>query len=377
MNRGLSASFDTVLARLSACFGLAPASALSPASALALVLAFGLMSVRPANAEMSGGDFEMVSHLAGPGLLSETEVSGDTWTISMADRGVGSIESEYPLSGDSCSKLMPALWGYSLYKWEQTNEITPDCVAHEVVVQAKSVAEDFEFYINMDPMSEAVRVDPLVVQAANSRLSATAGPLARVLPNGIAELNIQLESGAFADSSLAYSAILNMAYDDADNDGFVDGVFPPVRVKTLALYMLDESRGAWVKVPRSTVDTLNHRVSAVLPHLSVYALISTQDEDVTLAYAFPVPWAPNSGDPSNGTLDKGITFANIPSVGTIKIYTITGRLVRSMTIPPALFPAQLKWDGKNEAGQDVVSGVYLWRVESGASVKTGKLMIIR
>ncbi|MBI5623785.1 MAG: T9SS type A sorting domain-containing protein [Elusimicrobia bacterium] len=330
----------------------------------------------PASAEMTGGDFVMVNHMEGPGLLAEVEVGGDTWTFASAGREMN-VATAYPLEDAGCSELMPAPWGFPLYSREQTHEIEPQCVPHQIVVQDESTGEDFDFYFNTDPMSESMRVDPAVLQAANSRLSSVAGPQAVIAPNGITELNLELESGSFLDSNLAKNAVLSLSYNDADGDGIVDGSNPAVRVKTLSLYMLDEARGMWVKVPGSIVDQANHTVSAALPHLSVYALIAAADEDVSSAYAFPVPWAPNSGDPLNGTLARGITFTNLPSAGEIEIYTVTGRLVKTLAIPPALFPAQLNWNVKNEAGQDAASGVYLWRIRSGQSVKTGKLMVIR
>lgn len=96
------------------------------------------------------------------------------------------------------------------------------------------------------------------------------------------------------------------------------------------------------------------------------------------AKAYPVPWRPNAGRPSlYGTAGGGITFADLPSIGIIKIFNLSGEVVREIKIPPGLASGVLVWDGKTGTGQDVASGVYLWIVQSGEDSKTGKLMIIR
>jgi flagellar hook assembly protein FlgD len=38
---------------------------------------------------------------------------------------------------------------------------------------------------------------------------------------------------------------------------------------------------------------------------------------------------------------------------------------------------QQKWDGTNDQGEAVASGVYLYRIENNREHVTGKLMIIR
>jgi flagellar hook assembly protein FlgD len=73
-----------------------------------------------------------------------------------------------------------------------------------------------------------------------------------------------------------------------------------------------------------------------------------------------------------------MTFTNLPSECTIKIYTLAGGLVRQLQHSDAAgLPHQEIWDGKTTHGDNAASGVYLWRVESSADGKNGKLMIIR
>jgi flagellar hook assembly protein FlgD len=79
-----------------------------------------------------------------------------------------------------------------------------------------------------------------------------------------------------------------------------------------------------------------------------------------------------------GTIEDGMTFTSLPSECTIKIYTVSGELVRTLQHSDVTgLPQQEKWDGKTSGGDPVASGVYLWRVESASDAKNGKLMVIR
>ena len=100
-------------------------------------------------------------------------------------------------------------------------------------------------------------------------------------------------------------------------------------------------------------------------------------------YAFPDPWRPHGpaaglGYGQTGTDAGGITFTNLPSECSIKIYTLSGRLVRTLhhsDTGGAI--GQETWDGHVDSGDSAASGVYLWRVQSSTDGKNGKLMIIR
>ncbi|MCX5781686.1 MAG: T9SS type A sorting domain-containing protein [Elusimicrobia bacterium] len=95
--------------------------------------------------------------------------------------------------------------------------------------------------------------------------------------------------------------------------------------------------------------------------------------DVSVA---PVPWIPESGKAKTGTLAEGVTFRGVPSSGEISIYTISGNLVRKIECNNDV-TVNTKWDGKNDSGQYVSSGVYLWVVKSSEKTQTGKLIVVR
>ncbi|PJA17646.1 MAG: hypothetical protein COX66_03845 [Elusimicrobia bacterium CG_4_10_14_0_2_um_filter_63_34] len=217
------------------------------------------------------------------------------------------------------------------------------------------------------PAAAGDRVPDGLIAQADARARAAGRPTLRAV-------EINAYDAACALRSVSGTPVLSLGYADSDADGFVDGR-PTTRVRSLALWNLDEDSGNWLRVPGSQVDEAAGVVRAPLQHFSVYALAASPDREVSAAYAYPVPWRPFGGNPARyGTLAGGITFANIPQDGNISVYTLSGELVRRQELTGAL---KWVWDVRNSRGEPVASGVYLWSVRSGDKAKTGKLMVIR
>jgi hypothetical protein len=221
-------------------------------------------------------------------------------------------------------------------------------------------------------------VPPAVLSAANAKLAAAGGGLARV--HAVYEADYFTVDGARASPAFSPgAAVLSVPYADADGDGLLDGAGPPARVAALALYRLDEERSLWVRLPGSTAS--GGWVSAPLPHLSAYALASAEDVSVARAYAFPVPFRPNGpaagiGPGRTGTAAAGITFADLPSRATIEVFNVRGERVWRGEESDG--DGSLAWNVRNSEGRPVVSGVYFYLVRNpSGDVKTGKLAVIR
>jgi len=60
---------------------------------------------------------------------------------------------------------------------------------------------------------------------------------------------------------------------------------------------------------------------------------------------------------------------------TIKIYTVSGELVKSLHEISGEY--KIYWDGKNEEGKPVVTGIYLFVANNPEGRNTGKFMVIR
>jgi hypothetical protein len=90
--------------------------------------------------------------------------------------------------------------------------------------------------------------------------------------------------------------------------------------------------------------------------------------DLSAAHCYPVPFKPSAGH-------ARITFTALTGAAKIRIYTISGELVR--TLSKADTSDSLEWDVRNTRGSEVDSGVYIYLIEGTGKPKTGKLMIIR
>lgn len=71
-----------------------------------------------------------------------------------------------------------------------------------------------------------------------------------------------------------------------------------------------------------------------------------------------------------------VHFINLPVEARIRIYTIAGDLVADIQHNDPVRDFE-RWDLKNGQGQDVVSGIYVYRVESGVFTHQSRFIVIR
>ena len=246
-----------------------------------------------------------------------------------------------------------------------------------VDIPANSLPEDFSLLVGV--ISGGVPAGaPSVYQslqfasqqalsAANDKMSRLIGPFAQ--PVAIREFSALDSNGRLIETHFTNNVSVTIPYLDSDGDGFVDGTSPRVRVKKLAVYVLDEDHGLWNRIPNGSVDSSARTTSANVPHFSVYSLFGVPDTDVSQSYAYPVPFRPSQGH-------REIIFAQLPSEGSIRVYTVSGELVKKMDfLDPT--SGMVHWDVTNSGGEPVGSDVYVYVVQSGDNKKVGKLVVIR
>jgi hypothetical protein len=86
------------------------------------------------------------------------------------------------------------------------------------------------------------------------------------------------------------------------------------------------------------------------------------------------------GNPVMDERDRRIWFANLPDTATIRIFSLDGDLIREIHHPdPFLtsYSSIVGWDLVSRNTQAVVSGIYLYRVDSRLGSQIGKLVIIK
>jgi hypothetical protein len=86
------------------------------------------------------------------------------------------------------------------------------------------------------------------------------------------------------------------------------------------------------------------------------------------ARVFPNPWRSDRNPPPTMTFDR------MPPNSTVKIYTVSGRFVKTLSAPAG----SVSWDLKNDSGDNVGSGLYIYIISDGSNAnKRGQLAIIR
>jgi hypothetical protein len=109
----------------------------------------------------------------------------------------------------------------------------------------------------------------------------------------------------------------------------------------------------------------NIRVTATSGAISGSANVNVVNYDVSGAIAYPVPFKSTQG--------STIHFRGLGSSAKIRIYTVTGRQVFNVEVSQDTYD----WNVKNNSGESIASGVYLYVIESPSTTKNGKLIIIQ
>lgn len=224
--------------------------------------------------------------------------------------------------------------------------------------------------ISLDP-----RTNPLLDSTASDLAAADSGLSASIkpVPGAVGEF-LAFVGGSRKTDNFVSQVTIAFSYPDSDNDDFVDGVSPPVRAGNLSVYTLNESLRRWEALS-SEVNFSSKTVSAQAAHFSVFALFgAAASSNLSAIKVFPNPFQPGSG----GAFDaSGIKFKNLTQEATIRIFTLTGELVRTLHKTAADGDEKV-WDARNESGRSVASGVYFYLVTnpSGEKIK-GRVAVIK
>ncbi len=98
--------------------------------------------------------------------------------------------------------------------------------------------------------------------------------------------------------------------------------------------------------------------------------------DSTLQRVHPVPdpyYVTNAFEAS--TENKVIKFVNMPTDAILRIYSLSGVLVRVIE-HHATGTSESVWDVRNRNGQVVSSGVYFYHIEAGGARRVGRMTVV-
>ncbi|MYB64075.1 hypothetical protein F4X73_05250 [Candidatus Poribacteria bacterium] len=91
---------------------------------------------------------------------------------------------------------------------------------------------------------------------------------------------------------------------------------------------------------------------------------------------YPNPFTPLSPDPDFNTIVfPARTIDDAEGEFSVLLYNLNGVLIKSLIAE--LGETELKWDGKNENGEIVESGIYIYQLQIGESFKTGTIILAK
>jgi hypothetical protein len=102
---------------------------------------------------------------------------------------------------------------------------------------------------------------------------------------------------------------------------------------------------------------------------------ATSNNDLSRIHTVPDPYYVTNGYEVDFN-DKIIKFVNLPQEAIIRIYSVSGVLVRVLKHSSPQLGGAETWDVRNRNNQFVASGVYFYHVESGDARHIGRMTIV-
>jgi len=168
-----------------------------------------------------------------------------------------------------------------------------------------------------------------------------------------------------------------LPYKDENDDGIVDDKNIPV--DKLKIYYYDETKDKWKEVEnpspgdKNNIKTRNTKssgskvITAKVNHFTLFGLFANVPRNnLDNVIVYPNPFVPSDGH-------EYIRFDNLTEKTKINIFTLSGKLVKSMESTESF----CDWFADNDDGQKVSSGVYFYLIVGNGSNTKGKLAIVR
>jgi hypothetical protein len=155
----------------------------------------------------------------------------------------------------------------------------------------------------------------------------------------------------------AKAVTITIHYRDSD----VIGIDPA----KLVLAWYDDAHSRWVTLP-SRSDPGQNMLVGTARRFGKFAVVQlTPLDNLKTVKAYPSPFNPNRC--------AFMTIDNLTTTATIRIYTIAGELVREIEYTNET--GRAIWDGRNDAGNRVASGIYLMFIDSPRGTEILKVAV--
>jgi hypothetical protein len=160
----------------------------------------------------------------------------------------------------------------------------------------------------------------------------------------------------------------------------------------MALHRFDEETGALHVVmagvtplgSAGTVAELKLRMTDATAQMSIDGEATLNENGAAALGSVQVRQVPtefalrqNYPNPFNPTTQIAFSLPEDARV-LLEVYDVAGRLVQTlMSRDQAAGVYRVQWDGRNQAGQPVASGIYLYRLQAGSSMETRTMMLLK
>jgi hypothetical protein len=273
------------------------------------------------------------------------------------DFTTGNVEVAVAALATLASADPPVPVAYDMIPGSCPNPFNPK--SHGVVSAILPGSADFDVSeVNVSSLRIEDWVSPKKIRVADMVSSADAGghPCADMFPDGYADLSFKFSARDIADviGSVKKGDVVSLRLRGRMFDGTV---FEGEEMVTI-VGKQDEAMAAGQAFDMPPVET------------------ETSGQDPALPARFTL--YQNAPNPFNPVTN--IRFDVPPEGGqvTLRIYDVGGRLVRTL-VDGMQSPGQktIAWDGRNEAGNPVATGTYLYRLTGKGFERTRKMVLLR
>lgn len=285
---------------------------------------------------------------------------------------VNGVTYHLPSQDVSATKVKFLQYGSDLYIGIQSPDKSIckfDWEGDGIFVQIKNKANETKeyklYYQNFDSTAGKIKYEESVLNSGAGAGFLNAGSTVNDtnnVDNGYtAELRIKLAALGYTNGDKFVPISINIF----DPDGFQYNAALPW---PYGMTPWDSARGSYFKSWWGSEWGSSFRTIALQPMTDV-AEVSQLPTEYALQQNYPNPFNPTTNI-RYSILQQGPT--------TLVIYDLLGREVRTLvneTVNAGNY--EKTWDGKNNFGSQVASGIYIYRIQSGSFISTKKMMLLK
>ncbi len=178
------------------------------------------------------------------------------------------------------------------------------------------------------------------------------------------------------EQELKNDVIISLHYNDIDisSQGWKEG--------TLAIYYWRSMTKEWIRIG-GAVDTTRNMVTIKASYLHQYYAIvdenpgSTKVKGIVSVKTDPKIFTPGVNNRTFKNIKISIGFEDAHDTYQVKIYDLRGNLIRSFVRSGEYKQGEIYWDGTDEDGYNLKTGVYIYKIIAGTIVYSGTIVIVR